>query len=100
MSKIKLNALSHFCLTYTHAGYGGNFGVLGGTTTQGLPYDFNSIMHLRHNVFSCEKRYRSTVLPRNLTIPNRMLGISRTGTSFDFLHINLLYCQGMVLLRM
>ena len=78
-----------------NVGYAKNFDILGGTTFQGVPYDFRSIMHIRHNAFSNEIHCTSTVVPCNLTIPSSELGNSYIGTDFDFLHINLLYCQGM-----
>ena len=53
-------------------------------------------MHFRHNAFSREMSQKSTVFPCNQTIPRNKLGSSYTGTELDFLHINLLYCGGMV----
>ena len=76
-------------------GFEGQFDVLNNITSQGIPYDFSSIMHFRHNAFSRAIRQKSTVLPRNQTIPISKLGISSTGTDLDFFHINLLYCEGM-----
>ena len=52
-------------------------------------------MHIRHNAFSSHHA-RSTVIPQNLTIPINKLGCSTTGTELDVLHINLLYCTGML----
>ena len=64
------------------------------STTQKLPYDFSSIMHFKHNAFAYPRQ--STLEPLNHTIPKKKLGNSVTGTNFDFLHINLLYCKGNV----
>ena len=74
------------------AGFGKKFRVENKTTSQGLPYDFNSIMHFRHNAFS--RGHKSTVLPRDHGIPKTSLGTSDTGTDLDFLHLNVLYCGG------
>ena len=65
------------------------------STTQRLPYDLSSIMHFQHNAFGYP--HQSTLEPVNHTIPKKQLGISVTGTDLDFLHINLLYCEGNVL---
>ena len=88
---LKLNTLFRSCKLID---FQGNFDIEEKSTSQGLPYDFTSIMHVRHNAFSCEFRCKSTVLPRNISIPTNELGRCSTGTDFDFLHINLLYCGG------
>ena len=63
------------------------------SSSQGLPYDFRSIMHLRHNAFSRDHS-ESTVVPRNRTISKTILGCSAKATDLDFLHLNILYCEG------
>ena len=63
------------------------------STSQGLPYDFSSIMHFQHNEFSL-KHYKSTIVPHNRTIPKAILGSRAKPTDLDFLHLNLLYCGG------
>ena len=68
------------------------------STSQGLPYDFSSIMHCQHNTFSREL-FKSAVVPRNPKIPKTDLGSSDRATPLDFLHINLLYCGGMWMLN-
>ena len=64
------------------------------STTQELPYDFSSTMHFQHDAFAYPNQ--STLEPLSLRIAKKDLGSSVTGTEFDFLHINLLYCQGIV----
>ena len=76
-----------------HAGFEEKFGIGNRITSQGLPYDFSSIMHFRNDAFSRES-FKSTVVPRNRTIPKTFLGSSASGTDLDFLHLNLLYCGG------
>ena len=85
--------LSHF-VSFTSLGmYEMNFEVQDKSTAQGLPYDFESVMHFRYNEMSvsCEKL---TLLPQNSSLHSIRLGISVTGTKLDFLHINILYCGG------
>ena len=86
-----------------HVNFNYIFGLLGfekmfevefTSTTQGLPYDFSSIVHFQHYLFAYP--HQSTLEPLCLRIPKEELGSSVTGTEFDFLHINLLYCQGNV----
>ena len=74
-------------------GFVKNFWIQFKSTSQGVPYDFSSIMHFRHNAFSLA-RSKSTVVPRNRIIPKTKLGSSATATDLDFLHVNLLYCGG------
>ena len=69
------------------------FWVQSRSTSQGLPYDFSSIMHVRHNAFS-QHSSESTIVPFNRTIPKTVLGNSTMATDLDFLHLNLLYCGG------
>ena len=74
-----------------------NFQVQKNSTTQQLPYDFESIMHFRHNAFSKDLR-QSTIIAVNSSISPNQLGASKLGTSLDFLHLNILYCGGGLLL--
>ena len=83
---------SHF---YTLLGFEEKFDVEYGSTDQGLPYDFSSIMHYYHNTFSLP--YKSTLMPRIYTFYKNDLGSSATATDTDFLHINLLYCGGKIM---
>ena len=83
----------HIIAVVTFVGYGEKFEIQSRSTPQGLPYDFNSIMHFRHNAFSSNSN-NSTVVPHNRTIPLTVLGSSAAATNLDFLHINLLYCGG------
>ena len=75
------------------AGFVENFLIQNSSTSQGLPYDFSSIMHFRPNAFSVDY-HKSTIVPHNHTIPTAILGSSATATDLDFLHLNLLYCGG------
>ena len=88
-----LTVLYNSCCTFL--GFENNFLIERRSTSQGLPYDFSSIMHFRHNAFSCDSDKKSTLVPHNLTISRILLGISEKGTDLDFLHLNLLYCGGI-----
>ena len=74
-------------------GYDEVFQIESRSTSQGLPYDYGSIMHFRHNAFSRDQ-IESTVVPHSRTISKTILGSSATATDLDFLHLNLLYCGG------
>ena len=74
-------------------GFAENFWIQSKSTSQGVSYDIRSIMHFRHNAFS-RSLDRSTVVPRNHTIPITMLGSSVIATELGFIHLNLLYCGG------
>ena len=60
------------------------------STTQGLPYDYKSVMHYRPTSYTFP-----TISPIDYKISIYMLGASDVPTSTDYLHINLLYCRGM-----
>ena len=64
------------------------------SSSQGLPYDFSSIMHFLHNAFS-RNPHKSTIVPHSGAIPKTLLGYSAKGSDLDFLHLNILYCGGM-----
>ena len=89
--------MKHLCFIHVAAialaGFEENFWIGNSTTSQGLPYDFSSIMHFRHNAFSCDN-HKSTVVPHSPRIPKTFLGNSATATDLDFLHLNILYCRG------
>ena len=83
-----------YWLCCTCIGFEEKFLIERRSSSQGLSYDFGSIMHYRHNAFSRDGD-KSTIVPCNRTIPRTILGKSATATDLDFLHINLLYCGGM-----
>ena len=74
-------------------GFVDKFWIQSKSTSQGVSYDFRSIMHFRHKAFS-RSRNESTIVPRSRTISKTMLGSSVTATDLDFIHLNLLYCGG------
>ena len=88
---IESQFLIYFCIVLV--GFGEKFCTQNKSISQGLPYDFRSIMHFRHNAFS-RGRYKSTLIPHNRSVSKSILGSSATATDLDFLHLNLLYCGG------
>ena len=64
------------------------------STTQGLPYDFGSIMNFVH--YACSKNeLSSTIIPVNDSIPKEAIGVASRPSEQDYLDINLTYC-GMI----
>ena len=74
-------------------GFEGKFDIQANSTSQGLPYDFQSIMHFHYNAHSHNQK--STIIPKVSTMPRTELASSERGTYLDFLHVNFLYCRGM-----
>ena len=60
------------------------------TTDQGLPYDYGSIMHYSPTCFSIKGK--PTFVP--LKSFSKPISPKGNASSYDYLHINLLYCQG------
>ena len=90
---LRFNNLILFIDVAAHIGFQEMFETESRSSSQGLPYDFSSIMHFRHNAFSRDYN-ESTVVPRNRTISKAILGCSAKATDLDFLHLNILYCGG------
>lgn len=80
-------------------GYEQWFERLQRTTSQGLPYDYDSIMHYSSTKYSTSNA--STIVPLNETvrlgIRKELLLLGAYPTKFDYLHINLLYCSGKII---
>lgn len=66
----------------------GFFDIQHDSSTEGLPYDFMSIMHPSIAMFS--RNHQPTHAPLRW-IPPRGTGVF---TEYDYLHINLVYCEG------
>ena len=62
-------------------------------TTQGINYDYESIMHYSSTAFS--RNGRPTILPLTTSVSPRQLGNRNGFTSRDLQHVNTLYrCHG------
>ena len=67
------------------------------SSTQGIPYDYLSIMHFDQKQFSANNR--PTFMPKNSKIPFDSPWLWDTPSYYDYLHINLLYCGGEQLMH-
>lgn len=59
---------------------------------QGIPYEYESFTHF--GAFHYSNNQRPTLVPKNDSIPLEVLGSAKLPTLKDYLHINLLYCEG------
>ena len=77
-----------------------DYSIVKHSSTQGLPYDYSSIMHYRANTFimSSSDKVGFSITPVNTSIPSSLLGAANFPTKFDFLHINLMYCGGICMM--
>ena len=77
------------------AGYENNFQAIttGHSTTQGIPYDYDSIMHYEAYAFSRD-RTQPTIEPVNNNVSLSRLGQRRGFSELDLHHVNVLYCGG------
>ena len=66
------------------------FDIATKSTTQGLPYDFGSVMQLEYTTYS--KNGLPTIIPIDESIPRRTLGKGTRPSQQDYLDINLSYC--------
>ena len=76
---------------YIYIGKEDSFKILEKGVTQGLPYNFDSIMQMHHRFYSKNRKKLSTIIPVNDSIPKKMLGSSHPNQQ-DYLDINLTYC--------
>ncbi len=70
-----------------------NFKIIKGTSTQNIPYDFDSIMH--YDAYAFTNNREPTIQPLNSTIPLSRIGQRSTLSDQDIRHIEALYCEGM-----
>ena len=74
----------------TVSGFERNFDIIHSVNTQGVPYDYGSIMHYSANAFSTNEQ--PTIEPKDSSVPLSALG-QRNGFSLqDLQHVNTLYC--------
>lgn len=63
------------------------------TTSQGIPYDYNSVMHFDVLQDSLDG-ISYTILPLFLYIHPDIIGQANSPTYYDYLHLKILYCGG------
>lgn len=81
-----------------NVGHGNDFAIdHSGTTPQGIPYDYTSIMHLHKTAFSIHQQ-KPTIVPALPEAFEHHIGPTEFPTSLDYLHINILYCGGNITL--
>ena len=61
------------------------------STTQGIMYDFDSLMHYLPNAFSTNGKV--TVLPLDRSVDLSRLGQRIDFSQYDLQHVNTLYCS-------
>ena len=68
------------------------FGVVSSreATTQGVPYDFESVMH--YSAYAFSRNDRPTIVPKDNSIPLSFLGQRNGFTERDIQHARALYC--------
>ena len=88
-----IHLLMHFLVLST--GFESNFERenTGHSTTQGIPYDYDSIMHYEAFAFSRDIS-QPTIEPVNRSISLNRLGQRRGFSELDLHHVNVLYCGG------
>ena len=69
------------------------FNISRSSISQQVPYDYKSIMHFRYNFGSEDEN--PTIRPLSKKIAWNQLGQASRPTKYDYLHVNLLYCQGI-----
>lgn len=64
------------------------------TTVQGLPYDYDSIMHYETTAFSFTGQ--PTIQPLNVSVSSDRLGQRENFSPIDLQHLAIMYCNGML----
>ena len=80
------------CVSQLHTVLHSEFKKRDEVCTQGIPYDYHSIMHYKSTMHS--NTGEPTILPSIASMNATDLGSAPLPTEYDYLHINLLYCQG------
>ena len=76
-------------LSHIHAGAERNFDRVPNSATNGIPYDYYSIMHYGLTDFS--KNGRQTIVPLDRTVDQRRIGNAPNFSQKDLQHVNTLY---------
>lgn len=75
-------------------GYEHNFDVEQNQTSQGLSYDYMSVMHFCCSMFARCRRHPTLIPKRSFQLPCFCMGEAKLPSDLDYLHVNLLYCGG------
>ena len=62
-------------------------------TTQGVPYDFDSLLH--YNAYAFSSNGQVTIQPKDGNVALSRLGQREGFSENDLLHVKSLYCPGM-----
>ena len=83
---------------YLLAGFQDNFKIVedGETSTQGMAYDFDSVMH--YDAYAFSSNHRPTITPLDRTVRLGRLGQRRLLSSTDIAHLKAMYPKGQLLL--
>ena len=83
----------HLYSSIDYTGFEWQFDTLDGenVSTQGVPYDYHSIMHFSSRAFA-KSTFVKTIEPLNF---RDAFGKASYPTFLDTLHLNFLYCEGM-----
>lgn len=63
----------------------------GHVKTQGITYDYGSVMH--YSAYAFSRNGRPTIEPKDGSVRNSVLGQRQGFSSKDIEHINVLYCD-------
>ena len=61
-------------------------------TTQGVAYDYGSVMH--YGAYDFSRNGQPTIVPQDSNIPLSGLGQRKGFSPSDITHVNVLYCGG------
>lgn len=88
-----LDLFSEFCFFFPIAGFESNFDILSTVfvTTQGVPYDYSSIMHYGAYAFSINNQ--PTIVPIQPGVTVNSIGQRTELSPNDLAHVSALYCS-------
>ena len=84
-----------YATTRLHLEFWPEYEIRDRTTDQGLPYDYRSIMHYRPS--GCSNNRKPVFYPLHVPMDAIRSTLTEPPTYLDYLHINLLYCEGALI---
>lgn len=91
-STVIISVKENIIIIIIATGYSHNFYKQRNADTQGVPYDFDSVMHYSATAFA--KPGTKTIVPRDPNIDLASLGQRSHLSTWDMLQINIRYCPG------